>query len=132
MYVKYVKVIILSRAKLPDQEYLYLVPENLSSQIKLGIKIIVPFGLGNKSNDAIVIDIIDNLDKLNKIDFDLKKIKSILSINSQDIFIDKNYLELAKWMSQEYFCLLSSCLKLMIPNKKTKTRLHMYIWRYYR
>lgn len=112
----YAKVIILSGNKNTDREYSYCVPEYLHGKIKIGMKIIVPFGKNNKPSDAIITDF------TNEIDIEKNKIKNILEIDPQNIFISTNHLELAKWMSEKYFCTLFGCLKLMIPNKKSQTR----------
>lgn len=112
----YAKVIILSSNKNTDMEYSYYIPEMLREKIKLGTKIIVPFGKNNKASEAIVTDF------SNEIDFDEQKVKNILDIDPQNIFVNPIHLSIAKWMSKKYFCTLASCLKLMIPNKKSKTK----------
>lgn len=112
----YAKVLLLSANKNTDREYAYYIPQDLQSEIKIGAKIIVPFGRNNKPSDAIVTELI------NEIDIDEKKVKTVLEMDAQNIFIDPIHLELARWMSQKYFSTQASCLKLMVPSKKSKTR----------
>lgn len=112
----YAQVIILSANKNIDREYSYRIPENFSDKIKIGMKIFVPFGRGKNSTEGIITSF------TNEIDIPEEKIKSIEEIDPQNICISEKYIELAKWMSEKYFCTLASCLKLMIPSKKSLTK----------
>ena len=112
----FANVIILAANKNIDREYSYRIPQSFSEKIKIGTKILVPFGRKKKLSEAIIINLSD------KIDIEPEKLKSIEKIDPQNIFVSQNHIQLAKWMSEKYFCTLAACLKLMIPSKKSLTK----------
>lgn len=112
----FANVIILATNKNIDREYSYRVPQSFSEKIKIGTKILVPFGRKKKLSEAIIINLSD------KIDIEPEKLKSIEKIDPQNIFVSQNHIQLAKWMSEKYFCTLAACLKLMMPSKKSLTK----------
>lgn len=98
------EVIINSIVKNLNRIFDYNIPSNLEDKVKIGSRVLVPFGNGKKLEDAFVINIKDNSEY---------KIKDILKFEEQ-VFTKEN-INLAKWMSKRYFCNISDCLKLMLP-----------------
>lgn len=98
------EVIINSIVKNLNRIFDYNIPENLEKQVKIGSRVLVPFGNQKKLEDAFVINIKQTSDY---------KIKDIQKIEEQSFSSDN--IELAKWMSKRYFCNISDCLKLMLP-----------------
>ncbi len=98
------EVIINSIVKNLNRVFDYNIPINLEDKIKIGSRVLVPFGNGKKLEDAFVINIKES---------SKYKIKDILKFE-ENVLIDEN-INLAKWMSKRYFCNISDCLKLMLP-----------------
>lgn len=98
------EVIINSIVKNLNRIFDYNIPETLENEIKVGSRVLVPFGKGKKLEDAFVINIKENSEY---------EIKDILKFEEQ-AFSEEN-INLAKWMSKRYFCNISDCLKLMLP-----------------
>ena len=98
------EIIINSIVKTLNRVFDYNIPEELSDKIKIGSRVIVPFGNGKKLEDGFVINIKQSSEY---------KIKDIVKFEEQAF--SKENIELAKWMSNRYFCNISDCLKLMLP-----------------
>jgi len=114
--MSYAKIIILDAInKHIDQEYTYGIPKSIINQIDIGMRVIIPFGRQNKNTRGIIVDI------TSQTEISERKLKYILEPDKQDVFINKNYIKLAKWMSEKYFTPLGLCLRLLIPNKKSHT-----------
>ncbi len=92
-----------------DRLYTYKVPDNLIDKVELGMRVIVPFSLANKNVEAYVINITDS------VDFDIKRIKYVLSLPDEKPIFDRQMLNLAYFMKEKYYCNLYDCLNLMKP-----------------
>ena len=101
------EIIIDSKVKTLNRIFDYEIPNNL--EVNIGNRVFVPFGNKKQPEEGIVIGI---KEKSNY------KIKNIISVEKESI--DKNYIELAKWMSKRYICNLADSLRLMLPPGTTK------------
>lgn len=98
------EIIINSIVKTLNRVFDYNIPEELADKIKIGSRVLVPFGNGKKLEDGFVINIKQSSEY---------KIKDIVKFEEQAF--SKENIELAKWMSNRYFGNISDCLKLMLP-----------------
>lgn len=98
------EIIINSNARALNKTFDYIVPKDLEDIIKLGNRVFVPFGRGNKEEEGYVIGFKDESEFANK---ELIKI--------EDGLLTEENVELAKLMSMKYFCNISDCIKLMLP-----------------
>ena len=98
------EIIINSNARALNKTFDYIVPKNLENTIRLGNRVFVPFGRGNKEEEGYVIGFKDESEFANK---ELIKI--------EDGLLTEENIELAKLMSIKYFCNISDCIKLMLP-----------------
>ena len=64
----YAQVLVEVSIKTVDKPFTYIIPKNLKSKIKVGIRVKVPFG--RKIVEGFVADIIDNITT----DYELKEI----------------------------------------------------------
>lgn len=112
----FAEVIINSNARALNRIFDYIVPEKLQNEIKIGTRVVVPFGRGTKCEDGFVIH--------------LKEIsefadKEICQIDKNESLTEENMI-LAKLMARKYFCNISDCIKLMLPpgtgGKKMESR----------
>ena len=107
------EVIINRTAKKLNRTFDYHVPENLEGLIFVGSKILVPFGKGEKLEEAFVVGLKEKTNYTNEI-------KEIAKLEEQ---LKDEQIELAKWMAKRYFCNVSDCIKLMLtPGTRTKNR----------
>lgn len=105
----YAKVILSLKNKEVDRVFDYFVPEQYCP-LCIGVRVIVPFGKGNKSTEGYVVDIAEQTE------LPFEKMKSIVKVldEGKPIFTKKS-IALAQWMQKKYFCTLSQCLQTMMP-----------------
>ena len=105
------EVIINRTAKKLNRTFDYGVPQELEDLIAVGSKVLVPFGKGEKLEEAFVVNIKE------KTEYEVKDIKKLEdNLNSKQI-------ELARWMAKRYFCNVSDCIKLMLtPGTRSKEK----------
>ena len=83
-----------------DKPYDYLVPPDLEDKLQPGVRVLVPFGNGNRGSDGIVLSMCDQP----YCDTSLKAIQSVLD---DAPVLDHRGLQLALWMRERYFCTVS-------------------------
>lgn len=88
-----------------DSDYDYYVPESSENLIRVGCRVKVPFGRGNKIRNGIVIKL------YSAINSDLKEIKSIIDT----AVLSEEMISLAIWLKERCFCTTYDCLRLMLP-----------------
>ena len=92
-----------------DKTYHYIIPENLKSKIQIGMRVLVPFGVGNKAIEAYVM----SLDK--KVQIPYNKLKSIKKLMEPFPIILPELIPLIWWMKREYHCLGIEAIRCFIP-----------------
>ncbi|MEI8061218.1 MAG: primosomal protein N' [Candidatus Berkelbacteria bacterium] len=98
----------------------YGIPEELSSQIKVGAIVNVPFG--KKTIRGVVEKVQSSKFKVQNENLKFK-IKEIVSINPESI-IPESYIELANWVSEYYLCSLGEAVSMFLPpNLKSPRKL---------
>lgn len=102
-----VKSFLLSRA---ENIFTYKVPLELEKDVKIAKRVLVPFGKNNKVSIGLIVDILDDIEKL-----DFKNLKYIYKILDEKEILNKNQIEIAKFMSMKYITNLSYCLNLVMP-----------------
>ncbi len=102
--------------------FIYKVPINLQSQIKIGSLVSAPLGRRSKV-EGIVIDI------PSKNNFK-GKIQSIISVNTNFSITDSSMWNLIKWVSSYYFSPIGQVMKAVIPKGVTnhpKLKKNIYV-----
>ncbi len=89
--------------------YTYKIPDEFLNKIQIGMRVIVPFGFGNKNYEAYVVNIVD------EIDFPIEKAKNILNLTEDRPLFSIEMLKLAKFMKNKYYCSFIECLNAMKP-----------------
>ncbi len=107
------EVIINRTAKKLNRTFDYRIPEELDGLILVGSKVLVPFGKGERLEEAFVVRLKETTSYPNQI-------KEIAKLEEQ---LKDEQIELAKWMAKRYFCNVSDCIKLMLtPGTRTKNK----------
>lgn len=88
-----------------DKVFDYIVPETLKNDIKIGIRVTVPFG--NQTLEGFVLGI--------KNDTSLTSLKEIINVVDKEVILDTELLGLGKKMSLKYLSTLISCYQVMLP-----------------
>ena len=88
-----------------DKIFDYIVPKNLESDIKVGIRVSVPFG--RMILEGFVMEI--------KSSSELSDLKEIIDIVDKDVVLNDELLELGKTISNKTLATLMSCYQTMLP-----------------
>ncbi|PMC82601.1 primosomal protein N' [Anaerococcus hydrogenalis] len=107
----YCLVILDNKSRFLDQSFTYHVPEKFENKIQKGMRVIVPFGKGNKNTIAFVYDLVENLTT----EF---KTKDILEIVDSKALVDEELIDLAFYMNRRYLSPLRSCVRQILPPGK--------------
>ena len=100
--MKFVEVAVDSPGS-GNRTFTYSMPSGLS--LELGHSVVVPFG--NQTKQGIVFGVSSTSD--------LDSVREALELPDRDPLIDPIRLELARWVSQQYFCTLFQACSLMFP-----------------
>lgn len=105
------EVIINNNAKQLDKTFDYNVPNEMQNGIKIGSRVLVPFGNMKRLEEGFVVNFKETTEY---------KTKDIAKIGKEST-LNENKVRLAKWIAKRYFCNLSESIKLMLP-PGTKTK----------
>ena len=100
-----IDVIIELKAKGINQTFTYLVPDKYKDKIKVGIRVLVPFG--RLKLEGFVLEFNNN-----EINYELK---SIIDIIDEEPILTKEMLELGKYISNKTLCNLINAYQTMLP-----------------
>jgi len=99
-------VLVELKAKNIDKTFSYLIPEELKDIVQIGKRVLVPFGY--QKLEGFIIDIVDSLN----VDY---KLKNIISVIDEYPVLNKEMLELGKYISNKTLCSLISAYQTMLP-----------------
>lgn len=90
-----------------DKAYSYIVPKEYGSAPREGQRVIVPFGRGNKKCEGFII----------KLEYaEAKKGTKYLShIFDDEVYLSREDIALALWVSQRYFCTFFEAANALLP-----------------
>lgn len=108
----YAEVLVQYGAKALDREFTYIIPKDLENELKVGMKVIVPFA--NTTINGFVINIKDICN--------LENLKSIIDISNKDFILNEELLKLGHFIKENTLCSLISAYQCMLPSSmKVKT-----------
>lgn len=87
-----------------DKNFDYLVPKELENDIKVGIRVEVPFG--RQTLEGFVLEIKNS---------STRELKNIISVIDKDIVLNNELLQLGKKMQEMTLSTLISCYQVMLP-----------------
>ena len=90
-----------------DKPYDYLVPPALADALRPGMRSAVPFGTGNRVSDGIVLALGEREDT--------QKLKYVLALLDEEPVLDPEFIQLALWMREHYFCTVYDAMRVMLP-----------------
>ena len=89
-----------------DRPYSYRIPPELSGRVQPGVRVIVPFGAGNRR--CIVL-------ALGECDEEERKLKPILTLLDEQPVLDEDSIRLALWVREQCFCTVYEAVRAMLP-----------------
>ena len=110
---QYAGVVVNNDSVQVDKIFTYKIPINLIGNVHLGFRVKVPFGRGNKTLDAFVLELYEKCDSINNI-------KDITKICDDMPLLKITDIKLVKVMKKKYLCTYLECIKVIIPRGITK------------
>jgi primosomal protein N' (replication factor Y) len=95
-----------------DKSLDYAIPPKLLPIVRIGQRVRVPLGRGNKPTLGYVVAIRDHSD--------FPKIKRLLAIDDERVLVPAKLMELSRWMSRYYCAPLGTVLESVIPSAVKK------------
>lgn len=89
-----------------DKPFDYGVPESLAPDCMAGMRVLVPFGRGNKKRQGIVLEIFNS---------QTDGLKSLVSLLDDEPVISEEMIQTARFISDHCFCTLYEAVKTMLP-----------------
>lgn len=108
MSIKYADLIIDNTSTELDQLFTYIVGEDLVDIIRPGMRVIVPFGLGNKIIKGLVVNVKSHYQGQ-------YKLKEIIDVLDDKPIISNDLINLALWMKKEYLATYLDAFQPVLP-----------------
>ena len=96
-----------------NHPYTYRVPQDLEANIEPGMRVVVPFGKGNRLVQAFVVSLLSD-----QADLDLdpgQDLKDIASVMDFKPLLNEELLQLGQYMSQTTYSFQINCYQTMLP-----------------
>lgn len=90
-----------------DKPYTYLLPESLQQRAQPGMRVMIPFGAGNRRVEGLILDLIPGERK--------KGLKAVMTLLDEQPMLDRDAIKLALWMRERYYCTVYDAIKAMLP-----------------
>lgn len=112
MEERYADVIIDISHEKVDRPFQYRIPRELSKAVYPGVKVHVPFGMGNHDRTGYVVEVSD------RTDYPAEKIKEIASVDEKGITAMGSQIQIAYWLRRQYGSTMIAALKTVLPAKQ--------------
>ncbi len=106
---QYASVYILDLPFALDRVFDYYLPGEMREKVRVGGFVTVPFGGGNRRTLAVVTALSE------KCSLDEKTVKPIVSVCSEELFLNERMLGLAFYMREQTLCTMGEAIHSMIP-----------------
>lgn len=101
----YADVLVQYGVKSLDHTFTYHIPDELVSELTVGMKVLVPFG--SKEINGFVVNISDSIPEI--------EVKNIKSIITKELKLNEELMELGKYLSSKTLCTLIAAYQTMLP-----------------
>lgn len=112
------KIILIDNAHAIDSVFDYIIPGELCERVKVGSRVIVPFGTRNNRTEALVIGITDKSE--------FPKLKSILDCPDNEPICVQEQIDLCFRMQKRYLCTFKQAYNMVKP-PHLSARVHTWI-----
>lgn len=107
MKIQVASVAVNVQSVAADKRYDYQIPYALRGRIEPGMRVLVPFGRGNRRLEAIVLSVEDEPEE--------RTLKYVISALDREPVLDGDLLRLAVHMRNRVFCPLYTIVRAMLP-----------------
>ena len=109
------KIAVSSAVYQVDKPYDYIIPESMSGAVAPGMRVIVPFGRGNKKSEGVVLSCTVESGPADIGGAAAGKLKSIEALLDDEPVLNEENLRLAIWMADRFFCSVYDAIHAMLP-----------------
>lgn len=106
---RYAQVIVDVPAMQTNRPYTYELPQELQDQAQVGVRVIVPFGKGERQIQGFIVGLTDEYE----LAIAPKRVTSLMDLAP---VLNNEALQLADWLAQKTFSFKIRCLQVMLPN----------------
>ena len=89
-----------------DKLFSYIIPEALAGSAKVGCRVRVPFGGGNKGRQGIIATLSEGC---------AENLKDVSALLDTDPVLSEELIKMAEFMQKHYFCTYFEAVKAMLP-----------------
>lgn len=107
MDMKTARIAVSSALYSIDRPYEYKIPKGIQNRIRPGMRVIVPFGRGNRKCEGFVLKITDVSGN--------EKLKTIDCLLDDNPVLTESQIKLGLWMRDRFFCTVYDALRAMLP-----------------
>ncbi len=104
---KIAKIAVSAATYWIDKPYDYLVPEEYADTVRVGMRVFVPFGKGNRRSEGIILRLSDRSE--------YGKTKAIIALPDAEPVLSEEQIKLALFMRERFFCTVYDAAKAMLP-----------------
>lgn len=105
--MKLAKIALSAATFAIDRPYSYAVPPELEDRLEPGMRVLVPFGTGNRPSEGLVLSLEEGKPR--------GKLKQIRTLLDETPVLSREGLQLALWMRERFFCTLYAAAATMLP-----------------
>ena len=90
-----------------DRPYSYRIPPEMDGRVLPGMRVLVPFGAGNRRTDGVVLQVCSAGPE--------EKLKDLLTVLDEEPVLDHDGLQMALWLRDRCFCTVYEAVRAMLP-----------------
>lgn len=105
--MKIAKVAVSSANLMIDKPYDYKVAEKYENQVLPGVRVMVPFGRGNRKAEGVVLSVSEEEGR--------EGLKGIELVLDEEPVLSHEQIKLALWMRDRFFCTVYDAVHAMLP-----------------
>ena len=109
---QYARIIIDISHEKVDRPFSYRIPDRLIGSIRIGSRVRIPFGFGNRERTGYVVGLSETAG------YEEDKIKEISGLVEGSVSAESQLIELAWWMKERYGSTMNQALKTVLPVKQ--------------
>ena len=90
-----------------DRPFDYLIPEEMREQAVPGVRVSVPFSLGNRRSEGIILAVTEHSE--------FTQLKAIIKVLDPQPVLTQEQIKLALFMRERFFCTVYEAVKAILP-----------------
>ncbi|MDI6705471.1 MAG: primosomal protein N' [Bacillota bacterium] len=110
----YAQVIVSNTSHSVDRPFHYIIPPSMLDSVKIGVRVAVTFGQGDRLVEGYVVEVSDECPK------EVGRLKEIIRVIDSIPMFSEELIRLGSWMRKEYLCTWAEALHCIMPAQARK------------